>query len=475
MATKSGGSTGGSTNSTASTRGSSGSGGGSGSGSSGSTVTAAAAAAPSAAAAAATSASQDLSRALEFLDTVKTRTTPAIFADFLGIIRQFKRGGLSGDQVQAQVSLLLRDYPDLVGGFALFLPSPPASSSASASASTPHAEPHDAHDAHDASSSRARKHPHPSSRSSRSVRSQASTVRAAAASNILGRMSQQPPHSDQQQQQQAASGTGNGGIPHASQHQQQRAASNMAAGAANNHDGNVIADFSRAVGFVNAVKAAYADQPAVYNDFLVILRGYHKELRPVREVLDAMKQLFADKPELISGFVEFIPRSAREELEREQREQQEQQQSDTMRRADSNATLDGTGLFEPHGPSAGKGKQRATGGQGDSGPSSSSSSSWWPSFAAKKTDAPAAIGERQPLLGPSTPAASARTEAAQRDVEAQPLTTAGPPPSRAWPRALIPVGILAWVVLLAILFVVVEREHLPEWIAPSEPTAAAIA
>ena len=65
-----------------------------------------------------------------------------------------------------------------------------------------------------------------------------------------------------------------------------------------------------ALSFVNQVKFTFKDQPAIYQQFLAIMKFPRAEPLPVTTVLEVrahIKHLFADYPELINAFNRFLP------------------------------------------------------------------------------------------------------------------------------------------------------------------------
>ncbi|KAL2911888.1 hypothetical protein HK105_208608 [Polyrhizophydium stewartii] len=249
---------------------------------------------------------KSIHRALDFLDAVKATATQAEFVEFLGLLRQFKAGQIAADSLHNQVTALLGAYPDLLQDFAEFLPpvpSPPspvappieAAAAAAAAARPPHdaaqaARVHILHGHELLPSRRSASSATPvastptatptqaTARPPRSVRSQASaastttTARAAAATDAATRM--------------LSSGAGAGGEPAMS--------------------------FSQAIDFIHVVRAESAGNPKLYTDFLELLRSSHQGMQPLSKLIDDVRVLFADKPDLLRRFLEFLPQPAAE-------------------------------------------------------------------------------------------------------------------------------------------------------------------
>lgn len=51
----------------------------------------------------------------------------------------------------------------------------------------------------------------------------------------------------------------------------------------------------------------FALQPQVYKSFLEILHTYHKEQHTIKEVYEKVANLFADHPDLLEEFTQFLP------------------------------------------------------------------------------------------------------------------------------------------------------------------------
>ncbi|KJH45910.1 histone deacetylase interacting [Dictyocaulus viviparus] len=73
-------------------------------------------------------------------------------------------------------------------------------------------------------------------------------------------------------------------------------------------------DINEAIGYVNRIKARFANKPIVYKKFLDILHTYQRTVdkqarTPQREkaVLDAVTTLFGDEPDLLEEFRHFLP------------------------------------------------------------------------------------------------------------------------------------------------------------------------
>lgn len=70
-------------------------------------------------------------------------------------------------------------------------------------------------------------------------------------------------------------------------------------------------DFDDAVSYVQKVKHRFLDQPDTYRQFLEILKTYQRESTPVQEIHSQVVDVFASASNLVEGFNEFMPNSAR--------------------------------------------------------------------------------------------------------------------------------------------------------------------
>lgn len=66
-------------------------------------------------------------------------------------------------------------------------------------------------------------------------------------------------------------------------------------------------EFNHAISYVNKIKTRFANQPDIYKQFLEILQTYQREQRPIGEVYEQVTQLFANSPDLLNDFKQFLP------------------------------------------------------------------------------------------------------------------------------------------------------------------------
>lgn len=66
-------------------------------------------------------------------------------------------------------------------------------------------------------------------------------------------------------------------------------------------------EFDYAINYVNKIKTRFANQPEIYNTFLEILQTYHRDQLRINEVYSQVTQLFADAPDLLDNFKQFLP------------------------------------------------------------------------------------------------------------------------------------------------------------------------
>eukprot|EP00178_Gracilaria_changii_P019033 TRINITY_DN55456_c0_g1_i1.p1 TRINITY_DN55456_c0_g1~~TRINITY_DN55456_c0_g1_i1.p1 ORF type:complete len:1939 (-),score=331.33 TRINITY_DN55456_c0_g1_i1:3234-9050(-) len=66
-------------------------------------------------------------------------------------------------------------------------------------------------------------------------------------------------------------------------------------------------EFEQAVSYVNKIKSRFAEDEAVYKDFLNILQTYQKEQKDITEVYRQVSHLFRDHEDLLAEFSRFLP------------------------------------------------------------------------------------------------------------------------------------------------------------------------
>lgn len=73
-------------------------------------------------------------------------------------------------------------------------------------------------------------------------------------------------------------------------------------------------EFNHAISYVNKIKTRFANQPDIYKQFLEILQTYQREQKPIGEVYEQVTQLFANSPDLLNDFKQFLPDSGNQPL-----------------------------------------------------------------------------------------------------------------------------------------------------------------
>ncbi|KAH8920002.1 hypothetical protein BT69DRAFT_1245805 [Atractiella rhizophila] len=66
-------------------------------------------------------------------------------------------------------------------------------------------------------------------------------------------------------------------------------------------------EFNHAINYVNKIKTRYAHDARTYKEFLEILQTYQKDSKPIQEVYHSVTLLFADAPDLLAEFKQFLP------------------------------------------------------------------------------------------------------------------------------------------------------------------------
>lgn len=72
-------------------------------------------------------------------------------------------------------------------------------------------------------------------------------------------------------------------------------------------------EFDHAISYVTNIKKRFANDPGTYHAFLEILHTYQKEQRGIKEVLEQVAALFADHPDLLKEFTFFLPDAVQEQ------------------------------------------------------------------------------------------------------------------------------------------------------------------
>ncbi|KAJ1675234.1 hypothetical protein EV182_001669, partial [Spiromyces aspiralis] len=66
-------------------------------------------------------------------------------------------------------------------------------------------------------------------------------------------------------------------------------------------------EFDHAINYVNKIKMRFAAEPDHYREFLDILQTYQRDSRPINEVYEKVRRLFANAPDLLNEFKQFLP------------------------------------------------------------------------------------------------------------------------------------------------------------------------
>lgn len=87
------------------------------------------------------------------------------------------------------------------------------------------------------------------------------------------------------------------------------------------NDGQI--EFNHAISYVNKIKTRFANQPDIYKQFLEILQTYQREQKPIGEVYEQVTVLFANSPDLLDDFKQFLPDTGNQPAYLQQQQQQE--------------------------------------------------------------------------------------------------------------------------------------------------------
>ena len=209
--------------------------------------------------------------ALLYLDDVKRefRNRPAVYNEFLTIMKNFKTQEVDTPGVIQRVSRLFRGYNRLILGFNTFLPEGYKISLADL-------ERADAERERLAKLAEARGEPPPED------------------TGILPRIMAQPPPPPP-----AAAAAKPPPPPAPARVGPPKPPPRPAAAQA--------VEFDHAISYVTTIKRRFANDPSTYHSFLEILHTYQKEQRGIKEVLEQVAVLFSDHPDLLREFTFFLP------------------------------------------------------------------------------------------------------------------------------------------------------------------------
>jgi paired amphipathic helix protein Sin3a len=274
--------------------------------------------------------------ALIYLDDVKREfgDRPAIYNEFLEIMKNFKSQVVDTPGVIDRVSRLFRGYNKLILGFNKFLPDgykislqdlerndaeEAARQRAAAAAGSQHmgaAKPSYFQGGHQASQPGVR----PAQPGSQQVQSghlqgpEVGAMQARASSSPTG--GQQVPTQSYQRRPGAGVSTLRT-VPHPPAQRSspekpmgQPMPSRQPQPAQQQHQ---AVEFDHAISYVTNIKKRFANDPGTYHAFLEILHTYQKEQRGIKEVLEQVAALFADHPDLLKEFTFFLPDAVQEQ------------------------------------------------------------------------------------------------------------------------------------------------------------------
>ncbi|MCH0628478.1 hypothetical protein JNB11_00605 [Kocuria palustris] len=215
--------------------------------------------------------------ALLYLDQVKIKfySQPDVYNDFLDIMKDFKLQLIDTPGVIDRVLTLFRGHPGLIQGFNTFLP--------------PGYRIEISLDPQDPNPVRVIT---PTGTTTPATAAAASAAAAATTTPVLKqeeKPSVQPLPQPQQPQQPVL-----------------LAATTSEAAAASQVPGGQI-EFNHAINYVNKIKTRFANQPDIYKQFLEILQTYQREQKPIGEVYEQVTVLFANLPDLLDDFKQFLP------------------------------------------------------------------------------------------------------------------------------------------------------------------------
>lgn len=203
--------------------------------------------------------------ALSYLDQVKIQffNQADVYNNFLDIMKDFKSQSIDTPGVIDRVSTLFRGHPNLIQGFNTFLPP-----------------------GYRIECSMDPTNPNPirvTTPTGTSTRPNIGGGGGGAAPGPYPQWSEQPP------------------VPQFGQEQAQQG------------PGGQI-EFNHAISYVNKIKTRFANQPDIYKQFLEILQTYQREQKPIGEVYEQVTQLFANSPDLLNDFKQFLPDSGNQPL-----------------------------------------------------------------------------------------------------------------------------------------------------------------
>lgn len=223
--------------------------------------------------------------ALSYLDQVKIQfyNQADVYNNFLDIMKDFKSQSIDTPGVIDRVSTLFRGHRNLIQGFNTFLP-PGYRIECSLDPSDPNPI--------------------------RVTTPTGTTTRP----NINNGTYGQRWGNEEQGHQQIAAGQ------YSQDQQQLQAQHQMQQQVAENGGGQI--EFNHAISYVNKIKTRFANQPDIYKQFLEILQTYQREQKPIAEVYEQVTVLFANSPDLLDDFKQFLPDTSNQAYVQQQAQQQ---------------------------------------------------------------------------------------------------------------------------------------------------------
>jgi paired amphipathic helix protein Sin3a len=282
--------------------------------------------------------------ALLYLDDVKRefKDRPAIYNEFLAIMKNFKSQEVDTPGVIARVSNLFRGYNKLILGFNTFLPEGYKISLADLERVEQMRQ-----QAEERASREKKPSPLPPLQQNTSSQPEKPSPPMMDAPMMPKQQQQQRHHQQQQhewvqsppqqqpqgikplpvqglhqQQQRTSPGGGHsppsrGGPPVASgvqqQQQQQHSTTSQPQHQQQHQHQHQAVEFDHAISYVTTIKRRFANDPNTYHTFLEILHTYQKEQRGIKEVLEQVAHLFQDHPDLLKEFTFFLPDAVQEQ------------------------------------------------------------------------------------------------------------------------------------------------------------------
>ncbi len=231
--------------------------------------------------------------ALIYLDDVKRefKQQPAIYNEFLSIMKNFKTQEVDTPGVIERVSKLFRGYNKLILGFNTFLPE-------GYKISLEDLQKKEAEEQALEAASKTTEAP-PAVQGPPAAKP--APVRKMAALPTVQAKAKSPPKSIK----------GAAAAPARSSPTQLKAKSPVAQQPAQPQHQAV--EFDHAISYVTKIKRRFANDPSIYHQFLQILHNYQREQRGIKEVLEQVAHLFQDHPDLLKEFTFFLPDAVQEQ------------------------------------------------------------------------------------------------------------------------------------------------------------------